>query len=420
MDAMYSVLNKGMELYFPTKLLKIHQTDKPWITPRIKKDIAKRQAAFEAHETSKWRQLRNEVKREIEKAKVNYNANRVRKLQKTEPRKWYQQIKCMLNSSNSDLDMHIPGVDRANHKAMANAINSKFVSVSSHVNPLDHSELPTFLPAVKPAPVLYPWDVYSELKRVKTSKSSGPDGIPPKIIKEFAYELSGPLTDVLNCSFEEGIVPHQWKSAIVVPIPKQHPPSIDKMRPISLTDIFAKVAEGFVAKWIVYDIEPYIDINQFGNVSGISTSHYLINLVHTLFQGSDKRNNAVINDAAEGCSSHYWKYVDDLTFVENRACSEKGNLQSDLDDFLDWSVSNHLKLNPDKCQAIQICFMRNPPSHPILKIGHSLLSFVSSAKVLGIFIQQDLKWDAQVDHMCKCANKRLFMLRSLKRFGFNV
>ncbi|XP_072021201.1 uncharacterized protein [Amphiura filiformis] len=415
MDAMYSVLNKGMELYFPTKLLKIHQTDKPWITPRIKKLISKRQAEFEAHETSKWRQLRNEVKREIEKAKVNYNANRVRKLQKTEPRKWYQQIKCMLNSSNSDLDMHIPGVDRANHKAMANAINSKFVSVSSHVNPLDHSELPTFLPAVKPAPVLYPWDVYSELKRVKTSKSSGPDGIPPKIIKEFAYELSGPLTDVLNCSFEEGIVPHQWKSAIVVPIPKQHPPSIDKMRPISLTDIFAKVAEGFVAKWIVYDIEPYIDINQFGNVSGISTSHYLINLVHTLFQGSDKRNNvgtvvltdfskafdlvnhniavetlialgvrgaivpwvcsflnnrtqcvrynqtiseyaplcagvpqgtklgpiifqAVINDAAEGCSSHYWKYVDDLTFVENRACSEKGNLQSDLDDFLDWSV----------------------------------------------------------------------------------
>ena len=129
---------------------------------------------------------------------------------------------------------------------------------------------------------------------------------------------------------------------------------------------------------------------------------------------------AVINDAAEGCSSHYWKYVDDLTFVENRACSVKGNLQSDLDDFLDWSVSNHLKLNPDKCQAIQICFMRNPPSHPILKIGHSLLSFVSSAKVLGIFIQQDLKWDAQVDHMCKCANKRLFMLRSLKRFIFNV
>ena len=33
--------------------------------------------------------------------------------------------------------MHIPGVDRANHKDMANALNLKFVGVSSHINPLD-------------------------------------------------------------------------------------------------------------------------------------------------------------------------------------------------------------------------------------------------------------------------------------------
>ena len=29
----------------------------------------------------------------------------------------------------------------------------------------------------------------------------------PNSWKEFAYELSGPLTDLLNCSFEEGVVP---------------------------------------------------------------------------------------------------------------------------------------------------------------------------------------------------------------------
>ena len=31
----------------------------------------------------------------------------------------------------------------------------------------------------------------------------------------------------------------QWRSAIVVTVPKQHPPRLDKLRPISLTDIFA-------------------------------------------------------------------------------------------------------------------------------------------------------------------------------------
>ena len=68
-----------------------------------------------------------------------------------------------------------------------------------------------------------------------------------KLIKEFAYEISVPFTDILNCSFKEGKVPHQWKKAIVVPIPKQIPATIDKERPVSLTSIFAKIAEGFVS-----------------------------------------------------------------------------------------------------------------------------------------------------------------------------
>ena len=128
---------------------------------------------------------------------------------------------------------------------------------------------------------------------------------------------------------------------------------------------------------------------------------------------------AVINDAAVGGTVHYWKYVDDLTFAENRLSSELSNLQGDLDDFLDWSVTNQLKLNPTKSQALQICFMRDLPPCPDLKIGQSVLAFVSSAKVLGVWLQNDLKWDTQVNYMNKNAAKRLFMLRSLKRFGFS-
>ncbi|XP_072037647.1 uncharacterized protein [Amphiura filiformis] len=123
---------------------------------------------------------------------------------------------------------------------------------------------------------------------------------------------------------------------------------------------------------------------------------------------------------AGDCRSHYWKYVDDLTFAENRSSSVTSNLQTDLDDFLKWSVDNQLKLNPAKCQAMQICFKTDSPPQPDLKIGPTPLSFVSSAKVLGVWLQTDLKWDGQVDHMWKNSNRRLFMLRSLKKFGFNT
>ena len=47
--------------------------------------------------------------------------------------------------------------------------------------------------------------------------------IPGKIVKEFAYELSIPFTDILNASFTEEVVPSQWKRGIVVPVPKQNP-----------------------------------------------------------------------------------------------------------------------------------------------------------------------------------------------------
>ena len=105
--------------------------------------------------------------------------------------------------------------------------------------------------------------------------------------------------------------------------------------------------------------------------------------------------------------------------AENRLSSELSNLQGDLDDFLEWSVTNQLKLNPTKCQALQIYFMHDPPPHPDFKIGQSVLGFVSPAKVSRVWLQNDLKLDTQVNYMNKNASKRLFMLRSLKRFGFN-
>ena len=143
---------------------------------------------------------------------------------------------------------------------------------------LDRSSLPTCLPAAEPCPTVYEWNVYDRLKSLNRRKAGGPDGIPAKLIREFAYELSYPLTDILNSSYQHGIVPLQWKKATVIPLPKSLPPSWDKLRPVSLTDHFAKLAESFITEWILSDIENNIDPNQFGNRKGVSTTHYLVKL----------------------------------------------------------------------------------------------------------------------------------------------
>jgi len=126
----------------------------------------------------------------------------------------------------------------------------------------------------------------------------------------------------------------------------------------------------------------------------------------------------VINDAATSAKSQYWKYVDDMTFGENRHCHAKGCLQDDLNEFTQWAENNSLKLNPAKCQALMVNFGKSMPLHTDLRIGDEPLSYVDKAKVLGLWLQNALKWDAQVNDMLTRANRRLFMLRTLKKFGF--
>ena len=94
-----------------------------------------------------------------------------------------------------------------------------------------------------PPPQVQQWDIYEDLKNISSTKAGGPDGIPPRLLKEFAYEFSQPVTDIVNASLSQVKVPSQWKDANVIPIPKKTPPSVDKLRPISLTPCLAKIAE---------------------------------------------------------------------------------------------------------------------------------------------------------------------------------
>ena len=76
---------------------------------------------------------------------------------------------------------------------------------------------------------------------------------------EFALELSIPLCDTINISFDQDVVLRQWKKSIMVSSPKETPPTLDKLRPITLTDHFAKLAELVVHQWLMADVGPNID-----------------------------------------------------------------------------------------------------------------------------------------------------------------
>ena len=100
--------------------------------------------------------------------------------------------------------------------------------------------------------------VYILLSTIKTSKSAGHDGIPAKLLKDAAEEITPSLTAIFNASINTGFFPNDFKIATISPIHKSESKSIcDNYRPISVLSCVAKIFE----KLITTQIEAYLESN---------------------------------------------------------------------------------------------------------------------------------------------------------------
>ena len=64
---------------------------------------------------------------------------------------------------------------------------------------------------------------------------------------------------------------------------------------------------------------------------------------------------------------------------------------------------------------MHITIPKNPPPTPTLFIDGVPLSVTSKVIVLGLAVQQDLRWSSQVDTMSTRTSRKLFLLKYIKR-----
>ena len=92
-------------------------------------------------------------------------------------------------------------------------------------------------------------EVYKKLVDLKIDKSPGPDEIHPRLLKEMAKELSGPLTIIFNQSIRNSELPTQWKEATIIPIYKKgNKTDPANYRLVSLTSIVCRIMENALQK----------------------------------------------------------------------------------------------------------------------------------------------------------------------------
>jgi len=131
----------------------------------------------------------------------------------------------------------------------ANAFNKYFASVGvvdDGVTPcVDNVPLGSILDSI----CISDSDVLHSIRRLKCNLSSGPDNIPPMLIKKLCSSLCKPLSLLFNQFISVGFVPDDWRKAVVVPVFKKGAAGLlSNYRPISLTYVLSKVMERIVSR----------------------------------------------------------------------------------------------------------------------------------------------------------------------------
>ena len=151
-------------------------------------------------------------------------------------------------------------------------------------------------------------EIAAALSNLDSTKSTGHDLIPSKILKIANRELSHPLTDLYNHCIESCDWPLQWKKGDWVPVfMKDNKQDIKNYRPITVLTMIGKVFEQLLSKQLTSFIDPMLSNNLTAYRKDQNCETSLTGLVERWNQAVDNRNvvGVLSPDMSKGFDSLY-------------------------------------------------------------------------------------------------------------------
>ena len=218
----------------------------PWLTPEIKNLMQEREHFHEkAIRTKKeihwssYKRLRNAVTLKLRKEKSRYYSTRLSE---------DQNSKEMWKTLNKILPKK-PKTAAEIESLSATKFNQYFTTIAGSLCGHFTDPSPPRVLAPRVDREFIPQNVSSafvllELRKLKSTKATGLDGIPAKLLKDAAQEVAKPIANLINLTFSTGEIPQEWKEAKVTPIFKSgEKDDVNNYRPISVLPLISKIME---------------------------------------------------------------------------------------------------------------------------------------------------------------------------------
>ena len=288
------------DIHAPAQTATLKENYSPWITATIREMIRLKDKAFK-----KYLKCRNVASFEYYKSLKNYITSAIRReksayikhkldLHAKNQKKFWNCIRSwgIGTKSSSSMPTDILNVD---------ALNKHFVCQGYNADKTDEVMTPnlhgsfTDGEACIGIDTITESDVLEALVSIK-SNAAGIDLIDRTMLNLVLYKIMDLILHIFNKSISTGTFPNQWKTAIIIPIPKkQNPQLLSDYRPISILPLFSKIFEKIIVSKIISPVtENILPKFQSGFRKQHSTTSALMEIVDNMCQNLDNANGTIL------------------------------------------------------------------------------------------------------------------------------
>jgi endonuclease/exonuclease/phosphatase family metal-dependent hydrolase len=272
-----------------------------WMNEKALSKVKKKHSAWkrylETRDGESYREYckaRNQARKATRQATREFEQKLVQEI-KTNPKAFYKYVQSKTKSRSGIGDLKHEGRMATEDPEKAEILNNFFASVFTKEDPGQTPNVKTQSVKQNLTNIEFTEEqVTKKLKMQNPNKSTGPDGIHPRVLRELAGPLSVPLTLIFNQSMRTGELPEAWRKGNITPIYKKGPrDNPGNYRPVSLTSVVCKVMESLVRDHIITHM---VDNNLFakqqhGFTSGKSCMTQLLEVIEEWTAITDVRGS---------------------------------------------------------------------------------------------------------------------------------